>query len=124
MPITNGDSIDGSTIGSHAKTTILLGHKYNRNGTRASAFTYMAILDELLYLPMDLLSFFGVDAVGRRAPGMRSILCSMPRRGGRPGGSSSGKTSSNCYNKLENTRGRGLGVLFLPPHLCIGGQSG
>ena len=25
---------------------------------------YMAVVDELLYLPLDLLSFFGVDAVG------------------------------------------------------------
>ena len=64
MSITNGDSIDGPTIRAHAKTTILLGHKYNGNDTRAYAFTYMSVVDELLYLPLDLLSFFGVDTVG------------------------------------------------------------
>ena len=63
MPMANGNSIYRSTIGTQAKATILLGHKYNGNGTRAQAFTYMTVVDELLYLPLNLLSFFGVDMV-------------------------------------------------------------
>ena len=45
-------------------STIFLWNKYDRNGTRAQAFTYLTIVDELLYLPLDLLGFLGVDAVG------------------------------------------------------------
>ena len=43
---------------------------------------------------------------GSGAPGMRSIRCSMPHRGGRPGGSSSGKTSWNSCKREDNTKGR------------------
>ena len=62
--ITLSNSIDRTTIGTHAKCTIFLGNKDYRNGTRAQTFSYMAIVDELLYLPLDLLSFLRVDAVG------------------------------------------------------------
>ena len=64
MPIMNGDSIDGSTIGAHAKSTILFRHKYNRNGTRAQTFMHMIMVYEMLYLPLNLFGFFRVDAVG------------------------------------------------------------
>ena len=64
MTISNGDTIDGTTIETHAKCTIFLGNKDYRDGTGAQTFSYMAIVDELLYLPLDLLSFLGVDAVG------------------------------------------------------------
>ena len=39
-------------------------NKDYRDGTKAQAFMYMAVVDELLYLPLDLLGFLGIDAVG------------------------------------------------------------
>ena len=48
---------------------------------------------------------------GSGAPGTRSMRCSIPRSGGRPGGSSSGKTSENSCNNLDNTKGGGGEVL-------------
>ena len=60
----NGDSIDGIAIRTHAIGAIFLRNKDYRNGTWAQAFSHMAIVDELLYLPLDLLGFLGVDAVG------------------------------------------------------------
>ena len=48
---------------------------------------------------------------GRGAPGMRSIWCSMPHRGGRPGGSSSGKTSWNSCKRYLNTKSSSWEVL-------------
>ena len=51
-------------IGNHAISIVFLWIKYDLNGTRAEAFTYLTVADELLYLPLDLLSFLRVDAVG------------------------------------------------------------
>ena len=104
ISIANVDSIDRTTIGTHAICTIFFGNKDYWDGTWAQAFSYMAIVDELLYLLLDLLGFLGVDAVGCNvrkgcALGMRSIQCSMPCRGGSPGGSSSGKTSWNSCKR-------------------------
>ena len=62
--ITIGNSIDRTTIGTHAICTIFLGNKDYRDGTGAQTFSNMAVVDELLYLPLDLLSFLGVDVVG------------------------------------------------------------
>ena len=62
--ITHGNSIDRMTIRTHAICTIFLGNKDYRDGTRAQTFSYMTVVDELLYFPLDLLSFLGVDAVG------------------------------------------------------------
>ena len=50
---------------------------------------------------------------GSGTPGMRSIRCSMPRSGGRPGGSSSGKTSWNSYKRDWNTKGNSWDVLVV-----------
>ena len=60
----HGNSIDRTTVRTHAICTIFLGNKDYRDGTRAQAFSYMAIVDELLYLLLDLLGFLGVDALG------------------------------------------------------------
>ena len=60
----HGNSIGRTTIGTHGKCTIFLGNEDYRYGTRAQTFSYMAVVDEMLYLPLDLLSFLGVDAVG------------------------------------------------------------
>ena len=65
VPIANGDSIDRSTIGAHAKATVTFGHKDDRYGTRAQTFTHMTMVYEMLYLPLNFFGFFGVDAVGR-----------------------------------------------------------
>ena len=64
IPITNGDSIDISTIGAHAKATVLFWHKNDRDGTRAQTFTHMSMVYEMLYLPLYFFGFVGVDAVG------------------------------------------------------------
>ena len=61
----HGDIIDRTTIGTHAICTIFLGNKDYLDGTWAQAFAYMAIVDELLYLPLDILCFLGVDALWR-----------------------------------------------------------
>ena len=82
MPIANGDSIDRSTIGAHAKATVSFWHKNDWDGTRAQTFTHMSMVYEMLYLPLYFFGFFGVDAVGgfvqKRSPRMRSMRCSMP----------------------------------------------
>ena len=62
--ISNGDSIDGTAIKTHTICTIFLGNEDYRDDTWAQAFSYMAIVDELLYLPLDLLGFLGVDTLG------------------------------------------------------------
>ena len=51
------------TIRTHAICTIFVGNNDYRYGTRAQAFSYTAVVDELLNLPLDLLGFLGVDAV-------------------------------------------------------------
>ena len=48
VPISNGDSIDGSTIGTHAKATVSFWHKNDRYGTRAQTFTHMTMVYEML----------------------------------------------------------------------------
>ena len=63
IPITNGDRIDRSTIGAHAKATVSFWHKDDRDGTRAQTFTHMSVVCEMLYLPLYFFGFFGVDAV-------------------------------------------------------------
>ena len=63
MPIANGDSIDRSTIGTHAKATVSFCHKNDRDGTRAQTFMHMSMVYEMLYLPLYFFGFFGVDAV-------------------------------------------------------------
>ena len=62
--ITHSNSIDRTAIKTYAICTIFLGNKDYRDDTRAQTFLYMAVVDELLYLPLDLLSFLGVDVVG------------------------------------------------------------
>ena len=62
--VSNDDSIDRMIIGTHAISTIFLGNKDYRDDTMAQTFSYMAVVDELLYLSLDLLGFLGVDAVG------------------------------------------------------------
>ena len=64
MPIANGNSIDRSTIGAHAKATVTFWHKNDRYGTRAQTFTHMSMVYEMLYLPLYFFGFFGVNAVG------------------------------------------------------------
>ena len=64
IPIANGDIIDRSTIGAHAKATVSFWHKNDRDGTRAQTFMHMSMVYEMLYLPLYLFGFFGVDAVG------------------------------------------------------------
>ena len=64
IPIMNGDSIDTSTIGTHAKATVSFWHKNDRYGTRTQTFTHMSMVYEMLYLPLNLFGFFGFDAVG------------------------------------------------------------
>ena len=64
VPISNGDSIDRSTIGAHAKATVSFWHKNDRYGTRTQTFTHMTMVYEMLYLPLYFFGFFGVDAVG------------------------------------------------------------
>ena len=64
VTISNRDSIDRTTIGTHAICTIFLWNKDYRYGTWAQAFLYMAVVDELLDLPLGLLGFLGVGAVG------------------------------------------------------------
>ena len=59
----DGDSIDGSTIGTHAKATVSFGHKNDRCGTRTQTFTHMSMVYEMLYLPLYFFGFFGVDAI-------------------------------------------------------------
>ena len=61
---TNGDSIDRSTIGAHAKATVTFWHKNDQDGTRAQTFTHMSMVYEMLYSPLNFFGFFGVDAVG------------------------------------------------------------
>ena len=63
VTISNRDSIDRTTIGTHAICTIFLGNKDYRDDTWAQAFSYTAIVDELLYFPLDFLGSFGIDAV-------------------------------------------------------------
>ena len=63
--IANGDSIDRSTIGGHAKAIVSFWHKNERDDTRAQTFTHMSMVYEMLYLPLNFFGFFGVDAVGR-----------------------------------------------------------
>ena len=60
----NGDSIDRSTIGAHAKAAISFWHKNDQDGTRAETFTHMSMVYEMLYLPLYFFGFFRVDAVG------------------------------------------------------------
>ena len=43
--------------------------------------------------------------LGSGARGMRSMQCSIPRRGGSPGGSSSGKTSLNSFKRDNKDKG-------------------
>ena len=63
MPISNGDSIDRSTIGTHAKATVSFWHKNDQYGTRTQTFTHMSMIYEMLYLPLYFFGFFGVDAI-------------------------------------------------------------
>ena len=63
MPIANGDSINGSTIRTHVKTTISFWHKNDRHGTRTQTFMHMSMVYEMLDLPLYFFGFFGVDAV-------------------------------------------------------------
>ena len=72
IPIANGDSIDRSTIGTHAKTTVSFWHKNDRYGTRTQTFTHMTMVYEMLYLPLYFFGLFGVDSVG----GLVSKRCS------------------------------------------------
>ena len=60
----DGDSIDRSTIGAHAKVTVSFWHKNDRDGTRAQTFTHMSMVYDMLYLPLYFFRFFRVDAVG------------------------------------------------------------
>ena len=60
----NGDSIDRSTIGAHAKATVMFWHKNDRYDTRTQTFTHMTMVYEMLYLPLNFFGFFGVDTVG------------------------------------------------------------
>ena len=64
IPITNGDCFDRSTIRAHAKATVLFWHKNDRNGKRTQTFAHMSMVYEMLYLPLYLFGFFGVDSVG------------------------------------------------------------
>ena len=63
MPIANGDSIDRSTMGTHAKSTVSFWHKNDRYGTRTQTFTHMSMVYEMFYLPLYFFGFFGVDAI-------------------------------------------------------------
>ena len=63
VTITHSNTIDRTAVGIDVKCTIFHGNKDYRDVTRAQTFSNMAIVDELLYLPLDLLSFFGVDVV-------------------------------------------------------------
>ena len=63
IPITNGDSIDRSTIGTHAKATVSFWHKNDRYGPRTQSFTHMSMVYEMLYLPLYFFGFFGVDVL-------------------------------------------------------------
>ena len=64
IPIANGDSVDRSTIGAHAKATVMFWHKNDPDGTRAQTFTHISMVYEMLYLPLYFFGFFGVNAVG------------------------------------------------------------
>ena len=64
MTVSNGDSIDGTTTGTHAISTIMFWHKNDRNGTRAQTFTHMSMVYEMLYLPLYFFGFSEVDAIG------------------------------------------------------------
>ena len=63
MPISNGDSIDRSRVGIHAKATVSFWHKNDRYGTRTQTFTHMSMVYEMLDLPLYFCGFFGFDTV-------------------------------------------------------------
>ena len=78
MLILNGNSIDRSTIGTHAKATVSFWHKNDQYGARTQTFTHMSMIYEMLALCISLvssgLSRYGA-LLGRGVPGMRSIRC-------------------------------------------------
>ena len=115
MAIPHNGGVDGATVHTNLQRVVGLGYKYHGHGTRTQAFTNVPLGQQLLYVPLNLFGLFGVGAVGAQfgsgAPGMRSMRCSMPQRGGSPSGTSYGNTSWNSCKRDIKGEGTFLNVL-------------
>jgi hypothetical protein len=71
-------------------------------------------LQKVLDLVLNLLSLLRVDpvgsTVGQTRPGIKSILCSMPRTGGNPRGISEGNTSIYSCKRLATAGDKAMDV--------------
>jgi hypothetical protein len=56
--------------------------------------------------------------LGNDTPGIKSIGCSIPLKGGRPGGISVGKTTLNSYKRLVIARGKGVVISSSENNTC------
>jgi hypothetical protein len=63
--IANGNIVNGSTINTHALSTIFLRNKNNRNGARTKAFSYIPVVQKLLDLSLNFLSLFRIAPICR-----------------------------------------------------------
>jgi hypothetical protein len=61
--IANGNIVNGSTINTHALSTIFLRNKNNRNGARTKAFSYIPVVQKLLDLSLNFLSLFQIAPI-------------------------------------------------------------
>jgi hypothetical protein len=61
--IVNGNIVNGSTINTHAPSTIFLRNQNNRNGARTKAFSYIPVVQKLLDLSLNSLSLFRIGPI-------------------------------------------------------------
>jgi hypothetical protein len=61
--IANGNIVNGSTINTHAPSTIFLRNQNNKNGARTKAFSYIPMVQKLLDLSLNFLSLFQIGHI-------------------------------------------------------------
>jgi hypothetical protein len=63
--IANGNIVNGSTINTHARSTIFLRNQNNRNNARTKDFSYILVVQKHLDLSLNLLSLFRIGPICR-----------------------------------------------------------
>jgi hypothetical protein len=61
--IANSNFVNGSTINTHAPSTIFLRNQNNRDDTRSKAFSYIPMVQKLLDLSLNFLSFLRIGPI-------------------------------------------------------------
>jgi hypothetical protein len=121
--IVNGNIVNGSTINTHASSTIFLRNQNNRTGTRTKAFSYIPVVQKLLDLSLNFLSLFCIGpicyAVWQHCSRDQVDLMFNSSQRWQSRGISAGKTSLNSCKRLLIARGKCIVISSSKNKTCL-----